>query len=384
MTRSFILLSVVLALLVSACSQAPQDAQAPVKPQFGTSDYDYAVDVTVQKSLGHIYTTGNFGDRVFLRQYTRSGTLNWQRRSASRADQIGHALATDVDGSGNVYVAYAHFDKYDGFPENPTDGPFISKLNKNGSLLRRKPFPNLLEMDVDGSGNIYVSGDNSVRKYSTSGALLWSRRPSDNYENLFYGLEVAPDGDVIAIGVEGTLVKYNSDGKLLFREDRGYFPYGARLALGPQEEIFLTYWRNELDDYYRSLNIMKVSNQGKFLWKDSIVTSTSNAFANPRTDVDSQGNAYLTGNYVCDETNDDSECSDNKDDAFVRKYSPDGNVLWNRLFGTFKSDIGAALGLGSDRELYVTGYTEGKLTKDYAGNSDAFLRKLETSTGNRI
>ena len=63
-------------------------------------------------------------------------------------------------------------------------------------------------------------------------------------------------------------------------------------------------------------------------------------------------------------------------DGFVSKLDLDGNVVWSRQFGTSAVDtvLGAAADAGG---VYVVGYTDGALQGASAGSSDAFVRKYD-------
>lgn len=74
-------------------------------------------------------------------------------------------------------------------------------------------------------------------------------------------------------------------------------------------------------------------------------------------------------------------------DAFVRKYAPDGNVLWTRQFGGSGGGEDAATSAAMDGAvLYVAGFVAGLLPgQTGAGgvNQDAFLRRYD-GTGNEV
>src|ERR1700686_4570243 len=62
-------------------------------------------------------------------------------------------------------------------------------------------------------------------------------------------------------------------------------------------------------------------------------------------------------------------------DAFIRKYDPDGNEVWTRLFGSVET---RALGVALDSTgVYVAGFTDGALPgqKPVSGGEDIFIRK---------
>jgi len=69
-------------------------------------------------------------------------------------------------------------------------------------------------------------------------------------------------------------------------------------------------------------------------------------------------------------------------DVFVRKYDPNGNELWTRQFGTSLDDEG--LGIASDGTgVYVVGKTQGALVAGSTTTGDGFIRKYDAS-GNEL
>ncbi len=63
-------------------------------------------------------------------------------------------------------------------------------------------------------------------------------------------------------------------------------------------------------------------------------------------------------------------------DAFISKYTPDGNIAWTRLLGSNSNDTAYALTTGQDGSIYLSGVTTGPLdgaTK--SGGDDAFITK---------
>lgn len=63
------------------------------------------------------------------------------------------------------------------------------------------------------------------------------------------------------------------------------------------------------------------------------------------------------------------------DDCFVRKYLPDGRRRWMRVFGTPAGDYCRGVAIARNGAIYVAGYTSGSLAGSSAGGQDAFVRK---------
>lgn len=69
-------------------------------------------------------------------------------------------------------------------------------------------------------------------------------------------------------------------------------------------------------------------------------------------------------------------------DAFLRKYDGNGNLLWNRIFGTSAGEEARAVAVDSSG-VYVFGYTGGALGGPSSGGADVFVRKHDTN-GNHM
>ena len=76
-------------------------------------------------------------------------------------------------------------------------------------------------------------------------------------------------------------------------------------------------------------------------------------------------------------------------DAFVRKYDADGNVVWTQQFGSESAagaqpnDKGLGIGLDASGNVYVVGSTTGRFAGGEGGGSDGFIRKMGP-TGNAL
>ena len=117
-------------------------------------------------------TTGLFGGSktrsdadVFLAKFDTEGNHLWTRQIGNQSSQWGHDI--DVDGTGNIYVAGLTEGNWGGplgggNPTNPYDG-FLVKFNSSGEQewLRQFGGPSYDTANgvaVDLLGNVYVSG----------------------------------------------------------------------------------------------------------------------------------------------------------------------------------------------------------------------------------
>ena len=103
----------------------------------------------------------------------------------------------------------------------------------------------------------------------------------------------------------------------------------------------------------------------------------------PRRPTSERGLAVdPNGVYVSGQTFGSLNASGNRggSDAFVRKFSPAGSLLWSRQFGTSKGDDAGAVVLVKHQAV-VTGVTAGTFPgQTNRGGADVFIRAFDTSS----
>jgi len=96
--------------------------------------------------------------------------------------------------------------------------------------------------------------------------------------------------------------------------------------------------------------------------------------------VDSSGNIYVAG---ATNLTFDGQTSAGDVDAFLTKWSENGQKAWTRLFGTTGADEARAVTTDTLGNIYVTGETGGALPgQTWAGGQDLFLVRFD-ALGNR-
>ncbi len=233
--RRVVFLLVLLVVSVSACSRAPETPLPPtLTPQFGTAETDKASEVSVSPS-GALYVAGDFRNRSFLRRYSPSGRLLWQR-TLNRANHFYDAHFVATDSSDNAYVAVS-------WPQ--ADGANLAKYSPNGTRLWSKRQDELVYgIAADAYGNLFVAsgGRGRLTKYSPSGRKLWERWGFPTP----LAVAVSSAGNVFLAREDGTLLKYAGDGSSLWRKRarfaRGFPEYELdhlELAVGKNEEVYV-------------------------------------------------------------------------------------------------------------------------------------------------
>jgi hypothetical protein len=299
--------TVVFALAVAAALAVVPAASGAVNSigltrQFGTSGVDGAVASAVDGS-GNVYVTGwtsgslaapNLGGPdVFLRKYHPNGTVAWTRQFGTSGNDEPMGVACDA--SGNVYVA--------GF----TDGSL------RGANLG--------------------SDDAFLRKYSPSGSISWTSQFGTLAEDRCKGLAVDAAGHAYVIGLTA-----------------GVLPSQASAGA--------------IDAFARKFNA-----NGTVSWTRQFGTAGDDI--GQAVAVDGSGNVFLGGN-----TSGSFATFTNQggSDAFVRKLNSSGVAQWTREYGGASDENLTGVAIGPSSSVFVAGQTGGALPgQASSGNEDAFV-----------
>ena len=343
--------AVVLLILV-ACRQTGQTpsefgASTPAPLSFGSSADDNSGGVAINAKIGAVFVTGSTygsldgpnqgGSDGYVRRYSRGGRVVWRRQFGTEQYDYAGGVATDEEA--NVYVV--------GGTYGPTSQKaFIRKFNKNGTPIWTRVFSingrstYAGSVRTDKNGYVYVAGgisDDSpssafpsyLRNYTPSGSVVWTRRQ-----------------DTGGVSTEATSLGTDWQGNTYV---------GGR-------------YRN--DDYEESGYIFKYNSSGRLLWSKYLGTGMS------LLDLEVRGDRiYVTGDVLT------YDLDDFDYNAYVRKYTTDGSVLWTRQFGSNNGDGGWGISADSQGNAYVTGYTFGSFARRNLGNSDIYVRKYGRNGG---
>jgi hypothetical protein len=298
--------------------------------------------------------------------------LTWNTFLGSADYDSGSAIA--VDASGNIYVTGRSETTW-GSPVSPHAGgvwydAFVAKLNSSGTLqwntfLGSDTLDNGNDIEVDGSGNVYVTGyswdswgtpinplnfssDAFVAKLDSSGVLQW---------NTFMGAEDDDRGSAIALDSSGNIYV------------GGYSLMSWGSPIDPHAGGLYVY-----DVFVAQLNSSGVRQWNTFLG------SSGDDYCNGIT-LDASGNVYVTG---------DSDTSwgapinahAGGDDSFVAKLNSSGVRQWNTFMGSSGSDSSWSAVVDGSGNIYVVGSstaTWGSPVDAYVGGNDAFVAKLNSS-----
>jgi len=347
---------------------------------YGSSSDDYGNGIAVDGS-GNVYVTGESyaawgsplnaytgGDDIVILKLNSSGVLQWNTFYGSSADDFGIGIA--VDGSGDVYVTGGSGATW-GSPLNAYTGGsdiFVLKLNSSG-VLQWNTFYGSSDFDdgtgiaVDGSGNVYVTGES----YAAWGSPL----------NAYAG-----DRDIFVL-------KLNSSGALQWNTFYGSssYDYGVGIAVDGGGNVYVTgesgaTWGSPLNSYTGDgdIFVLKLSSSGALQWNTFYGGSGSDD-TGVGIAVDGSGNVYVTGESGSTWGSPLNAYTGNAD-IFVLKLTSSGVLQWNTFYGSSDDDYGAGIAVDGSGNVYVTGEssaTWGSPLNAYTGHADISVLKLSSS-----
>ena len=322
-------------------------------------------------------------------------TYQWHTFYGSAGgSEVGYGMA--VDGSGNVYVTGYSYATWDGdggaAPLHAYSGGFdifVLKLTSSGAYQWHTFYGSAgagefgQGIAVDGSGNVYVTGESDatwngdggaaplhayssssdifVLKLTSSGAYQW---------HTFYG---SAGGDVgNAIAYDSGNVYVTGESNAIWNGDGGAAPLHAYSG---SSDIF----------------VLKFTSSGAYQWHTFYGSAGAGEFGQGIA-ADGSGNVYVTG--VSDATwNGDGEAPpihaySGGSDIFVLKLTSSGAYQWHTLYGSAGGyDFGGGIAIDGSGNVYVTGQSYLTWNGDggvapihaYSGNRDIFVLKLTSS-----
>ncbi len=311
----------------------------------------------------------NQGDNVWLRKYAPDGGIEWTQTFHGVTSDIGYGVAVaandDIVVGGSTYTL-----------DNGRDA-WIRRYTPGGATTWTQTFNGVANDDdeihgiaIDPTGNVLVAGyvttataqrDIWVRKYSSAGAMQWTRTAAgtNNQDDEAYGIASDGDGNVLVVGyawagADGRdlwVRKYDASGTEQWTstyDGSGDGDEGRAIAADSAGNVIVTGFHT-LPAVGRDVWVRKYDPDGNELW-----TSTYNA---PQDGADVGHGVTVDGNDAVIVAGSIFRGSQS-DNIWVRKYDPDGNELWTSTYNSdgFGSDVGNAVAADPDGNLVVGGF----------------------------
>jgi hypothetical protein len=368
--------------------------------------------------------TGGAADN-FVAKLDSSGQLIWNTFLGGDGDESVLASIA-VDGSGNVYVAGTSYATW-GSPQRAFGGnsdAFVAKLNSLGQLvwntfLGGNGWDYSGSIEVDGSGNVYVTGTSGetwgnpkqalslgynahvAKLDSGTGQLVWNTFYNEAARYVFfssgYGIALDGNGNVYVTGTADSVgifvAKFDSTGQRVWSALLGHAADdGQSIAVDGSGNVYVTgtsnaSWGSPQRAYggYSDAFVAKLDSTGKLVWNTFLGgTGITDSFGESIA-VDGSGNVYIAGE---SRTSWGSPLLAFKSlffgNAFAAQIDSSGKLIWNAFLGGLYGDTGKAIAVDSSGNVYVAGGSQdtwGSPLRAFSGNVDAFVAKIAKLSG---
>ena len=226
------------------------------------------------------------------------------------------------------------------------------------------------------TGGPFGMNDGILIKSDSSGTQIWNRTWGSLYNDGSYGVAVDSNDFIYVVGTvdfhptlheeKFILLKYDSSGNYLWNRTWSDMTYaeGKSIVIDSEDNIYITGHAGPIGT--SDIAIIKYNSTGTKLWQRVWGGSAYEGRYGLDLAVDSQDNLYIGA-----QTNSFGAGSS---DAVIIKYDSLGNKLWNQTWGGVLIDGAEAIGLDTENNIYIGGYTDSFGT----GTRNMFLAKFDS------
>ncbi len=349
----------------------------------GKTGDDRAAAITASTDGGYViagYAQSFSG--AFIAKYTSSGVLSWNRIWGSTGGSI-KSIATSSDG------CYIVTGVTNNFGAGNIDA-FIVKFDSTGSLLWSKTWGGtgddganavIVVKDggyvISGETRSFGSGSRDIfyAKFTVDGELSWSKTWGGSSHEYVGSLASTDDGGFVVAGKTSSyqdtisgdafLAKFTSDGTLSWNKTWGGYSADSanRVIITADGGYVIAGQTYSFGAGGYDAFLAKFTSDGTLLWNKT--------WGGSSFDVVNGITAATDGGYVIVGW---TTLGAGVYDAFLVKFSSDGNLSWNKTFGGSSSDYGNDIITLPDGGYIVAGETA-----NYgAGNYDALIAKYKS------
>lgn len=320
----------------------------------------------MQKATKHVISIIFFTLLISMQSKSQTSFI-WGKQFGSIKDEYVLNHLTDQDG--NIYVAGKTTGNMDGENKGNNDG-FLTKIDSLGNTLWTRQFGTSGDEDIqwsaiDNAGCVYITGtttgdlaiknaglsDIFVVKYNQGGILEWSKQFGTDSTDIAKCIYVDSKGYIYVTGatngilgkssqgkMDGYIMKLDSNGDKIatyqFGTPQDDFCYSIAGDAGSHIFVCGTTWGNiaspnkgfidafagEFSDELTPVKLMQFGSEGFDIAMSLIIDKDNDIYVGGTT----------SGNYGCDQIG--------EGDCFLTKLDGNGNLLWNKQFGTNKND----------------------------------------------
>jgi len=325
----------------------------------GSLAYDNGTFIQQTQDGGYILAGEKGG--AWIIKLDKKGDISWQKEFYG--SQRGGSAFTVQETSDNGYIVSGGF--------YGSTGYFVArfiKLDQNGSVSWKRNFKNGLMHTIPVSilqtndGGYIAAGESMVDSYTIYGWLLkinsnghfvWTKSFGFEGEQLeIWSSQITNDGGVIVAGdklgyVRPWLAKFNADGNIIWQKtypSSTVYRYGARSIQQTSDDGFIVAGAvGQFNTQYRGAWVMKTDNDGDVLWQKSYGTDSDWSLRS--ISQNSDGGYIVAGVKGSTGTNSNS-------DAMIMRINENGEIIQCDAVGT--ADANPTTASANFKNLSVT------------------------------
>ncbi|MCT7976949.1 SBBP repeat-containing protein [Laspinema olomoucense] len=243
---------------------------------------------------------------------------------------------------------------------------------------------------LDAQGNIYIAGRTISTDFPTRIPLQSTISNPESFKFDAFITKIAPDG---ASAFYSTYLGGRDNDRAL---DVAIDSRGSAFVVGQTSSdnfpvtvgAAQTAFNGETDGF-----IVKLTANGGFIETGTYFGGAGSDSVNSIT-LDNEGNFYVTGQTFSENFPMQGAVQNtigaNGSDVLVAKFNPLGGLLYSTFLGGFGNDVGQAIAVDGNQNIYVTGQASSdnfplvsELQRRYRGGGDAFVTKI-SSDGSQL
>lgn len=332
------------------------------------------------------------------------GSVSWTRQFGTVGAEVVRGVA--IDAAGDILVAGETSGALAGESAGFSDG-WLRKYDAAGEVVWTRQFGSdatdeLRGVATDPEDNVLLVGstygalgdtdlagaDIWVRKYDVAGAVVWTRQFGSDATDLAGGVATDSGGNVFVAGnTFGAIVSggggdwdvwvrmYDPAGTIEWTRQFGTGAYDQvrAIATDPFGNVILTGETQGVLSGHAAgpadVWVRVYSPAGDIVWTRQFGSDSFDSAGG--VTADAEGFITVMGDTPGVLVGD----SAGGNDAWLRRYDPGGVAVWTRQFGSNGSDLGAGVASDAQGNVVIGGSTKGALVGSGFGDSDAWLRR---------
>lgn len=294
----------------------------------------------------HFYFTGtSIEGNILIAKFNKEGQLLWKKILESKNYERSGGITLDT--KGNIYIVGSTTDSSENYDKKDI---LIIALSSKGAELWRK------EYGVEGTEDYAseITFDKQNRKLYIIGMT------NNDLEN-----------QISVGGIDTFISQFSLDGQLLWTKIMGtvYDDYASNISLDKNGNIYIAGSSSGAGESFLS----KYNDQGKQQWLKNYKIDTLFEYAMFMS-LGEDNNFYMSGKIIGE-----SKKIVGENDIFIRKINLDGQLVWDKIYGTKKSENPLELKANKNGELFVTGSTYGSFNdfNNSKNNSKVFVSSFD-------